>query len=512
MFTPAPHSSLREPAHWLESHGVESHVASSAPSRGASRPLSRAIGSDSLTLFAVLWAIAAIFHVLVNDRSAPLFADLTPLEVSHILLAICAIWLLLRPSHHLPLLLLALLGPITAWLEAPVLGNHWLLVTFVDLALLLSAMTTLRDRRIDRDSLAKVFLPLARWCLVLFYCFAGFSKLNSAFFDTAVSCGTYYFDEAARSMGLDLPLTTGAGGLARLVPFAVSITELSIPILLLSRRTRVFGVLLGLIFHSLIALDHLHLFVDFSSVLVALFVLFLPDQFASSALELVSKKGGKVLILCTAVAGVVLVALWIGPNSVTNVVFLDGRLLIWEFFDVTVLLGVGVWLLRCRDRALERPLQLRGKGPIWLAVVPALLVANGLLPYLELRTAYGFTMYSNLTMVDGRSNHFLVSSSLPLGNRQANLVRVVASNDPGLKSYATYNYLLPWDSFRAYLAKHPDAGVIFERGGRGYVIYRAADHPELVAAPPVLVQKLFPLRAVDGNDESRCQDTFLPAL
>jgi hypothetical protein len=465
-----------------------------------------------LTLFAMLWAIAAIFHVLVNDRSAPLFADLTPLEVSHILLAICAIWLLLRPTHHLPLLLLAILGPITAWLEAPVLGNHWLLVTFVDLALLLSVLTTLRDHRIDRDSLARVFLPLARWCLVLFYCFAGFSKLNSAFFDTAVSCGTYYFDETVHSMGLDLPLTTGAGGIARLVPFAVSTTELSIPILLLGRRTRVFGVLFGLTFHSLIALDHLHLFLDFSSVLVALFVLFLPDRFASSALELVGGKGDTVLILWTALTGVVLVALWIGPNSVTNVFFLDGRLLIWELFDITILLGVVVWLLGCRDRTLERPLRLRGKGPVWLAVVPVLLVVNGLLPYLELRTAYGFTMYSNLAMVDGKSNHFLVRSSLPLGNRQASLVKVIASNDPGLESYATYNFLLPWDSFRAYLAEHPDAGILYERGGRGYVITRAADHPELVAAPPVLVQKVFPLRSVDGGNESRCQDTFLPAL
>jgi len=487
-------------------------VAGSALSRGASRPLSRAVRADSLTLFAVLWAIAAIFHVLVNDRSAPLFADLTPLEVSHILLAICAIWLLLRPSHHLPLLLLAVLGPITAWQEAPVLGNHWLLVTFVDLALLLSAVATLRDRRIDRDALAKVFLALARWCLVLFYCFAGFSKLNSAFFDTAVSCGTYYFDETVHSLGLDLPLTTGAGGLARLVPFAVSITELSIPVLLVVRRTRVLGVVLGLGCHSVIALDHRHLFVDFSSVLVALFVLFLPGQFASSAVELLGGKGRKLLVIWAALASVVLVALWIGPNSVTNVLFLDGRLLIWEFFDITVLLGVGVWLLRCRDRILERPLRLRGKGPLWLAVVPALLVVTGLLPYLELRTAYGFTMYSNLSMVDGRSNHFLVRSSLPIGHRQANLVRVVASNDPGLESYATYNYLLPWDSFRAYLAMHPEAGVIYQRGGRGYVVSRASEQAELVAAPPVLVQKLLALRSVDGNDESRCQDVFLPAL
>jgi hypothetical protein len=85
-------------------------------------------------------------------------------------------------------MLVAVLGLITAWQEAPMLGNHWFVVSFVDLAVLLSALATLRDRNINRDKLAEVFLPLARWCLVLFYSFAAFAKLNTAFFDTAVSC------------------------------------------------------------------------------------------------------------------------------------------------------------------------------------------------------------------------------------------------------------------------------------------------------------------------------------
>lgn len=468
---------------------------------------------DPLTLFAYLWAIAAIFHVLLNDRSIQLFGKPTLLEVSHLLLAICAIWLLIEPAYNPPLILLAVLGPISAWQEAPVLGNHWLLVAFVDLALLLSAVTSRRDWRIDREKLAEVFLPLARWCLVLFYCFAAFSKLNSAFFDTAVSCSTYYFDETVRSLGIDMPRVTGAGGLARLLPFAVSLTELSIPILLIGRKTRTCGVLIGLSFHSLIALDHLHLFLDFSSVLAALFALFLPDRFAWSAIKFIGTKGKILSIAWMVFAVVVLVALGIGLNGITDVLFLDGRLLLWYAFDATILAGVVFWLARCRrGSALEQPLRLRDKGPIWLAVIPAVLVVNGLLPYLELRTAYSFTMYSNLSMVDGKSNHFIVRSSFPLGDRQASLVKIVASNDPGLKMYVTYNYLLPWDSFRAYLAKHPGAAVIYERGGRGYVIYRASDYPELVTSPPVFIQKLFAMRAIDAGDESRCQDVFLPAL
>ncbi|MGA9312596.1 MAG: hypothetical protein WBV74_19840 [Pseudonocardiaceae bacterium] len=473
----------------------------------------RATAGDTLTIFASLWAVAALFHVLGPSGAAiGVFGNPTALGLTHVLLALCAIWLLARPAQNLPLMLLAVFGLIAAWREAPTLGNHWLVASLVNLALLLAALGTMREWSIDRSRLAEAFLPVARWCLVLFYAFAAFSKLNSAFFDTTVSCSTYYFDETARSLGLNTPLAVGAGGLADLLPFVTAGTELSIPILLFSRRTRVFGVVLGLGFHSLIALDRLHLFVDFSSVLAAMFVLFLPTGFATSALGFLKGKGGRLLVFWATVTGLVLVAQWIGRGEIAYFVFSEGRLFLWYVFDAAIVLGVAMWLARHRMYTLERPFAFRGNGPIWLAVIPALLVLNGLLPYFELRTAYAFNMYSNLRMVGGYSNHFIVRSSLPLSGRQADLVKVVASNDPGLSMYATDNYLLPWDSFRAYLAKQPDDAILYERGGKRYVVNRAADYPELVTAPSLLAQKLLALRAVDGSDKARCQDVFLPAL
>jgi hypothetical protein len=473
----------------------------------------RATAGDTLTMFASLWAVATLFHVLGPSGAAiGVFVHPTALGLTQVLLAMCAIWLLARPAQNLPLMLLAVFGLIAAWREAPILGNHWLLAAFVNLALLLAALGTMREWSTDRDRLAEAFLPVARWCLVLFYSFAAFSKLNSAFFDTAVSCSSYYFDEAASSLGFNTPLAVGAGGLGSLLPFVTAGTELSIPILLLNKRTRVFGVVLGLSFHSLIALDRLHLFVDFSSVLAAMFVLFLPAWFAPSVLGFLKGKGGRLLIFWATVTGLVLTAQWIGRGELAYSVFSEGRLFAWYVFDATIVLGVAMWLARHRGQTLEKPFALRGNGPIWLAVIPALLVLNGLLPYVELRTAYAFNMYSNLRMVDGNSNHFIVRSSLPLWGRQADLVKVVASNDPGLSLYTTDNYLLPWDSFRAYLAKHPADAILYDHGGKRYLIDRASHYPELVTAPSLLVEKLLVLRAVDGSDKARCQDVFLPAL
>jgi hypothetical protein len=463
-------------------------------------PSARVDASDTLTLFASLWAVAALFHVLgTSGAGLDLFTDPSAAGIAQALLAVCAIGVLARPDDTGVLALLAVLGLVTVWLEAPILGSHWVLAAFVNLALLVATLLARRAGGVDGARLAEVFLPVARWCLVLFYAFAAFAKLNTDFLDAAVSCSTFFFNE---TFG---PPVVGAD----LLPLATTLTELSIPLLLLVRRTRVFGVLLGLSFHSVIALDIMHPFYDFSAVLAALFVLFLPTRFATSALGALRGRGTAFRHVWVCFAAVVLVAQWIG----FLLGFVAGRLVLWLLFDAIVLFGVVAWLLRHRRSApgAERPLALR--GPRWaLALVPALLVVNGVLPYVELRTAYAFTMYSNLRMVDGTSNHLLVRSSLPLAGRHTGLVTVLSTDDPGLDRYRQEGYLLPWDSFRAYLAEHPEVAVTYERGGRRVVMERAADDPALVSAPPLLVRTFLGLRAVDGGVRSRCQTGFLPAL
>jgi hypothetical protein len=471
------------------------------------------IEDNTLTLFAFLWGVAAMFHVIGPSGAATqIFSHPTGLGFSHVLLALSAIWLSSRPRHNSPLIMVAILGLITAWQEAPILGNHWLLAAFVDIVLLLSILTTLRRKGSNRKRLAAVFLPLIRWCLILFYSFAAFSKLNSAFFDTAVSCSTYYFDETVKSLGLYTPPALGGRGLARLLPFLTAATEISIPLLLVIKRMRVFGVVLGLVFHGLIALDRIHPFIDFSSVLTALFISFLPVSFAGTALRFLKQLSGLPLTLWLAAMRVIVGAQCIGTGSLVSTIFIEGRMLVWYVFDAIVITGVMIWVAQHRRQVLEHPFTVRERRLVWLAVVPAVLVLNGLLPYFELRTAYTYTMYSNLRMVDGKSNHFIIRRSFPVANRQADLVKIVRSSDRGLNLYATYHYLLPWDSFRAYLAKHPEAGVIYERGNRVHVIYQASDQPELVTPPPLLTQKLLAMRAVDEYDPPRCQEVFLPAL
>jgi hypothetical protein len=275
------------------------------------------------------------------------------------------------------------------------------------------------------------------------------------------------------------------------------------------RRWRHAGVALGLVFHSAIALDMTHLFSDFSSVLAALFVLFLPASFAREVVALAQRHPRETRMLTALGAvGALLVGLveWTGRSERA---FLDGRAWAWIAADAALLAVVGWYLVRERPAVEEH--QLRVPSASWLLVVPVLVVFNGLTPYLELKTSYGWNMYSNLETIDGDSNHLLVPRTVPVLDAQADLVRIVSTDDPGLRGYVDQRFDLPYLQVRAYLAEHPESAITYERAGQRHELAHASDEPDLVQPVPDWQQKLEAFRAVDQTDPNRCQPGFLPA-
>jgi hypothetical protein len=448
-----------------------------------------------------------LFHVWgPSGRGFQLFSEVTTAGVLQALAGVVAVAVLLRPRSIVLLAALAALGSATVWFEAPFLGSHWVVAGLVDVALLL-AMVTARSA----DRLEEIFAPLARWVLIGFYAFAAFAKLNHAFFTPRVSCGTFYVDELAGSLGISLHSMT-AGGWAHLVPFGVAGTELSIPILLSMRRTRHLGVLVGLVFHSLIALDQTHLFSDFSSVLVALFVFFLPAAFASEVVTLYRNMAHRERLnaVVAAACAALLLVQWKQGNTR---LFRDALGWAWMLFDVAVLVLVVRFLRRSHPAPIERPLSFARTGvPRWLAIVPVLILLNGLSPYLELRTAYAFNMYSNLQTADGDSNHFLVARTLPLTDYESDLVRIVDSSDSSLQLYADGHFDIPLLQLRDYLSHHPEVSLTYVRRGVQRQVARADEDPALVEPVPAWQSKLFAFRSLDQTDPARCQPSFLPAL
>lgn len=468
------------------------------------------IDHAGLALFSVMWALAAVWHLLGNPLVAP--------GGVQAVLAIAAGLVLARPGSVVPLTVLALAGLLTVWAEAPLLGNHWLLAGFVNLAIVLAVTTgAVRRRWNDPAELATRLFPAARLCLLAFYAFASFAKVNSGFFDRSTSCAVFYFGESTDSLGLTALQLDGAAWLQWAVIVGTVAVELSIPVLLVVRRTRHLGVVVGLVFHAVLALDHSHQFFDFSAVLAPLFVLFLAGSAGTWVAERVGSARARLALVDERLPRAVHLVLAVLPA-------LAGLAVAVDLLDADAALEVGWWpwqlwaglcivaTLRYLDQRPPAPTSrvLRPHHVAFL-LVPLLVIGNGLTPYLELKTGYGWNMYSNLRTVDGESNHLLVRRTLPLTDEQSDLVRIINTDDVGLARYALDDYDLTWRQLRAYLADHPDVRISYQRGSQRVAVRHAADRPELVEPVPEWRQKLQLFRAVDRQSPERCVPTFGPA-
>jgi hypothetical protein len=136
-----------------------------------------------------------------------------------------------------------------------------------------------------------------------------------------------------------------------------------------------------------------------------------------------------------------------------------------------------------------------------------LAMLNGLTPYTEIKTAYGFNMYANLVTAQGESNHFVIRNTIPLRAGYDRPVEIVASSDPGLDLYRDLGYLVAYPQFQRYLVGR-DVTVDFRRGDEEFL---GTDSAEIANTGPWW-WRFMPLRAIDQRQPPRCQDVFLPAL
>lgn len=473
------------------------------------RPHGRSSQADLLALFAVLWALAAVWHLLGNPQAAPGWTQG--------FLALGVGLVLLRPGAPVPLAVLASGGLLTLWEEAPVVGNHWLLAGFVNVIILLAVAVGAARRRVgDRNDLADRLFPAARLSLLAFYAFAGFAKLNSSFFDRSVSCAVYYLHESTGSIGLR-GLGFRSPWIEHAAIFATVAVELSIPLLLVMRRTRSVGVVVGLVFHSVLAIDHAHEFFDFSAVLFALFVLFLPPSSGTWVAERVGSIRARLALRHEGVPGRAHLALLAVPVITALLVAIDvvdpsrGVTIGWWPWQIYAGGVIVMTVAFLRQRPVAAPAGYLRPHHILFVVVPILVVFNGLTPYLEIKTGYAWNMYANLQMVDGASNHLIVRRSLPLTDEQKDPVRIIDTNDAELDRYAERDYGLTWRQLRTYLARHPSTRITYERGGEVVALQHASDRPELVKPVPAWREKLQLFRAIDLEEPVRCVPTWGPA-
>jgi hypothetical protein len=438
--------------------------------------------------FTRTFGLAVLAHLIGNPVGwrGDEFGWSVPLVAVSAVLGVLALAIVVRP-HRRTLGATAALVLAALWLELPVTGNHWVLVGVVAVAVLISLAM--------RDSWAW-FSVTGRWILLGFYSFAAFAKLNTGFLDPSVSCGVFYANQSLASFGI--PTFDGDSLVGTLAIAGPVMTELSVPFLLACGRTRRIGVLLALVFHSIISLDFDQHFYDFTAALIMLLCLFLPET-TTSGLEARASRPSRTRVVAVTVAAVVVAASLLPPVLPAVVIV---RLLGFALW-----VPVAGWLIVrvARDGLAPSPVPMRLRGPAaWLLV--AAVVANGLTPYLEVKTSLGFNMYANLVTVAGETNHLVVRRTLHLSDAQDHLLEVVESDDPDLEEYAEKGYLVPERNLLDYLARHPDVSLVV-RDEDGERTLDSSDGVRL----PLIVNKLLVFRSVDERDPPRCQAQWLVA-
>lgn len=409
-----------------------------------SRPESGTVVDDWLVS---VWPMALLFHLFGNSGhlSALVNGHWNSVAVGQVAMAVAAVAVIISGRRQSVAALATIHLTVTID-KLPAIGNHELILALMSLALLVALFAT-RSRSQERIW-TDIAGPGLRWLFLVSYGTIAFSKLNAGFLDLASSCATLFGDESGQWLGVTVSDHTV---LAAVAVYGTVIIELLVPILLLVPRTRWYGLLLGLGFHGVLALDPTTHVFDFTSTLTPLLLLFAP---VTVRRELARSLRGLRLI--------------IGPRSLLAGlgVILTGHLLILRLglysWLVAYPLWLGatttlvVWLIR-RHPSLPRDgtdAAALGRPSRALVLVVALAALNGAAPYLELKTATGFNMYSNLHTAQGRSNHLLVPATVPL--RGLDLVTVEASDHDALAYYVDSDLALPRENVERVL------GVVLE--------------------------------------------------
>ncbi len=370
-------------------------------------------------LFAVALAVALLLHQLWWDGF-----ELASLRA---LVVLAAFAVLTGPTSVLRLLALLAAEVASVAADMPGAGSHILLVAVCAAAIFAwTAVETARRRALpEAGALFDGVAPLLAGAVVVLYVAAALAKLNTGFFDPAVSCAAAL---APRIAWWD-PALLDAGWLRASAPYATIGVEATLPILLLVRRTRLLGLALGVGFHLVLALAGN---VPFTGVVLALYVAFVPAALVGRARALLPtvRRWAPPLAFAALVTGWLLGAVLeaADPAEVERAIGTSTRLLVLAAILALAALAARVAPAR-RDVAGSGV--ARSGHPVLVAAL-ALLVLNAASPYVGWKTESSLAMYSNLQTEAGSWNHLLLPEAVRVFAHQDRLVTVTASNDPAL--------------------------------------------------------------------------------
>lgn len=418
---------------------------------------------DALALFSICWGAATLFHSMENvyrlGTEPLLFVALNGTAA-----------LLVFNPRSVPLLCLLAVAQVIDYVAMqPHQSNHYLMMLFTNAAILLSAAfaAAMREPASFRRVFYDGFAPAGRWILLIMYFFGIFHKINTDFLDPQVSCAVELYTRIAHHVGL---ADWVFGKYAAI--YTTFIAEGLAIVLLFTKRYKVWGFVIGFVFHTLIAISGYAFYIDFSALVIALYMLFLPTQFYERCQEGIERLAPRIGIATTQLwstwrglmgitAGLVLADLVVSEivgGAASRVYYLMPVFVIYVGLLASLLFFT---LGSCTYEESERFFRFRYRS---VALIPAIFFLNGWSPYWGFKTESSIAMFSNLHTEGGVTNHLLFPRPPYLIDHQNQLVRLISSSDARLQRYADEGFQFVAFEFWRYVARRPDIEVTFDRG------------------------------------------------
>jgi hypothetical protein len=460
------------------------------------------------TVFVWLFAVSVIWHYtssaseIVNYwmRYDPLVTPLIFLSIATAFVA--AIY----PDKTAALLVMSAGQLIANYFRYPFVADHLVMEIFLNLSIMLSYCYVAFKRRSFKVTTAEIFdlfSPVGRWLLMTMYLFGTFHKINPGFMSIVSSCAVPFID--------GFPVYAGRIGLEWVQYAAIYgtlILEAIAMLLLLSARTKYFGMLLGMSFHFIIGISSFGTLAHFSAFALALHVLFVPSSFGERIFReplipafLKNDSAFKVLT-------VILIALQIGfafHLAKTQQGYLVNSL--FAVYGVTLLFLV---FKHGQIRNTDAPYRL--KSPIWaLNLLPIWFLLHCMSPYVGLGTGGTMAMFSGLRTEGGISNHYIIKKPIPLFSYQDKIVYIEEASNPSLQSAAADNQGVVMFDFQRHITQKEKLilPIRLRVGEVSYAITNLESFSEFAnehfTEQSWLERKYMSFRLVDGPTPDRCR-------
>jgi hypothetical protein len=415
---------------------------------------------DPYALFSICLAIAWLFHCIAFSS----VDALNTLVVFAFLLGFQSVWFLIAGAIAIC---------IQYWNILPVGSNHFLMLFFLNVSILAAALVCfIRDKGIGKEKLYEHFSVVGRYLLLIMYFYGIYHKINQDFLNPDVSCASALWDAGTRHFGL-----AGETWGHYLAIYTTFVVEGLAIFFLFTPRWKYYGFLIGIPFHIFIGFTGYAFYMDFSTLCIALYTLFLPREYFGFLNEkvsaLVAKTGLSVYVLLTLLV-----------LSATLLSYISGKLLGFGFserympafgiYAIAFYLSFVFWAWK---GVFDDVAKMFVPSSVMIGLIPVVFFLNAAGPYFGLKTESSIAMFSNLFTEGEKSNHYFHRDPPYLFDYQNRLVKIESTSHRFLRRYIGEEKFLVELEFERFLEKHRPEKVVYFIDGEQHVYTKAEDWP-----------------------------------